>query len=1087
MDKLFKTLRFPECGLWFVFLSISFLWSVTIGTTMTAQDNQTTVDFQSRILPLFKQHCYPCHSGDKVESGFRLDVKKRALEGGDQGIAIKPKDPANSPLIQRIRSNGDDRMPPEGAPLSELQIKEIEKWISQGNHWPNGLDRQSNEHANHWGWRPLLSPSRPSIENNSWPNNAIDYFIAAKLEKKNIQPSPPATKQILIRRVFLDLIGLPPTPSQFDHWKNNPSPHWYSQMIENLLASPHYGERWGRIWLDQARYADSDGYEKDRPRPNAYLYRDWVINALNLNQPFDQFSIQQLAGDLVPNATTNTKLATGFHRNTLTNNEGGIDREEDRVKQTIDRTNTTMTVWMGLTVSCAQCHSHKYDPISQREYFELYSFFNDSDESSAALDPTPIQKLEFIKATTEHQLKQDQTQKKFAAKKQSLLKQMPRLIAELAKKFPSGSPEPTPVGLIAYYPLDGSPEEIIRDFQSKRDAKFVGPGALTTMPGKVSLQIQSKDNKSLTGSLFLDGSGQHLELGHTPEFKSDQPFTCSAWIKPVGPSGGIITKINEPNDFRGIDFTNHQGILEVHLVDKWPVNAIKVTPKNTRLKTDQWQHVLFTYDGSKKAVGVNIYIDGMKTETKVFFDTLSGDFSTTDPWRIGRRKVSSFYKGSIDDVRIYNRVLTASEIQVLAGDNKELNRILEISGMNKANRTEQQRNELLQFFINSNPVASALDKKLLNLKANPPKIENHTAMAIVKRSTPRQTQVHIRGEFLNKGPKVTIGTPSFLPPLKTLESKRPDRLDLANWMFDRRNSLTPRVFVNRVWQHYFGRPIVESENDFGTQGTPPSHPGLLDYLAYEFATNGWDIKQLHRMIVNSSTYQQSSRKRNELNQIDANNRLLAYQNRLRVSAEIVRDLGLASSGLLDARVHGPSVYPPLPPGVIELAFVDVINRGPWKASTGGDRYRRGIYTFFQRTSPYPMLSLFDSPDSNVTCTRREQSNTPLQALAIWNDPVFIQCAAHLANRLLKSTAETEKEKVTLAFKICFSRHPRQAEVDVLLNLLNQSKTIFKSRPQLAENAIRGIKTPNGISISEFGAWFLVARTLINLDEFIVRP
>ncbi|MEC9092884.1 MAG: DUF1553 domain-containing protein [Planctomycetota bacterium] len=1081
MNRLGKRFRFSRGG-----LPVVLAWLVITGTVI-AQENRKTVDFQSRIAPIFKQHCYSCHSGSQVESGFRLDRKKRAIEGGDQGIAIVPKSPANSPLIHRITTDGDERMPPEGKPLSKLQITEIKQWIAQGAHWPDGVDPQTSDQTTHWSWRPLANPALPSIQHDGWANNAIDYFIAAKLETKNISPSPRAPRSTLIRRVFLDLIGLPPSPSQLNHWKNNPAPHWYSQLIENLLNSPHYGERWGRIWLDQARYADSDGYEKDRPRPNAYLYRDWVINALNSNLPFDEFSIQQLAGDLLPNATAATRLATGFHRNTLTNHEGGIDREEDRVKQTIDRTNTTFTVWMGLTVGCAQCHSHKYDPISQREYFELYSFFNDADEASTKLDPTEIQKLEFERAKAQHQLKLNQTQNRFEAQKQKLQSQMGGLITELNKRFPTGTPEPTVDGLIAYYPLDGEPQQITHELQARRSATFQGPGRLTSAPGKDSPQDESTAETAATGSVFLDGSGQHLELANVSGFKSNQAFTCSAWIKPDSPAGGILTKMDEPNAFRGIDFTHYQGALEVHLVDQWPINAIKITPKNTRLKTGQWQHVLFSYDGSKKAAGVNIYIDGKKTESKVFHDTLKGDFSTPDPWRIGRRKVSSFYKGSIDDVRIYQRVLTDAEIQILAGDHQNLRQILKITSKPKKDRTEQEHSELLRYFIAADLKASALKKELLNLKGTPPKIKTHTAMTLAQRSSPRTTHVHIRGEFLNPGPRVTIGTPEFLPSLQTLNSQRPNRLDLAQWIFDPRNTLPPRVFVNRVWQHYFGRPLVESENDFGSQGNSPTHPELLDYLAYNFSRDGWDLKQLHRLIINSSTYQQSSQKRNKLLEVDPNNRLLAYQNRLRVSAETVRDLGLACSGLLDARVHGPSVYPPLPPGVIELAFIDVINRGPWEVSAGGDRYRRGIYTFFQRTSPYPMLSLFDSPDSNITCTRRETSNTPLQALAIWNDPVFVECAAELANRLLRSTATTNEERLRLAFQICFSRQPQAEELDVLLNLLKDSKSVFKKQTQLAAKAARRIQSPDGISNHEFGGWFLVARTLINLDEFIVRP
>jgi hypothetical protein len=750
------------------------------------------IDFAKDVQPLFAKHCYSCHGTESEESGLRLDLPKRALAGGDYGPAIIKGKSEQSPLILRIARLGDDEpMPPEdgGKPLTAEQVGMIRAWIDQGAVWPELTGAVAKRAgADHWSFQPILRPPAPEVKNAAWARNPIDAFILARLEKEGVTPSPEADKPTLVRRLFMDLIGLPPTSAELAEFVSDSSADAYERLVDRLLASQHYGERYGRYWLDLARYADTDGYEKDLPRPHAWRYRDWVIKAQNDDMPFDEFTVQQLAGDLLPDATVEQRAGTGFHRNTLTNREGGADPEEDRTKQTVDRTNTVGTVWLGLTVGCANCHTHKYDPITQREYFGLYGFFNNIDEIDVA--------------------------------------------------------------------LDGGDDKLIR----------------------------------------------------------------------------------------------------------------------------------------------------------------MGDVHNDPPGGRGRGKPREF------------------------------------------------------------------------------------APAVMERKDPRENYLHVRGDFLTKGPTVEPQTPEVLPPLKP-RGETTDRLDLARWIVDPANPLAARVAANRLWQWHFGRGIVSTGDDFGTQGERPSHPELLDWLASEFRDSGWRMKRLHKQIVMSATYRQSSVDRPELYQRDPYNTLLARQNRLRLEAEIVRDAALAASGLLNREVGGASVRPPQPPEIASLSYAGSVR---WSESKGADRYRRGLYTWFQRTSPYPSLITFDAPDSNLTCTRRERSNTPLQALTLLNDVVFVECAEALGRRILgqpmnqivaaDGTGGGDPEAVQqssvdarlkYAFDLCLSRRPTEAELERLRLLYANVRAEFEADEETAEKVLGDFKA-DGASRAEAAAWFVVARAIMNLDEFITR-
>ncbi len=803
------------------------------------------IDYARDIQPILTKHCTACHGDKKQRSSLRLDSVTAARLGGNSGPAIIPGKSAASHLMVAVRGGNDEvaAMPPKGPRLSEHEIALLRDWIDGGAPVPANerVDKSRNAASKHWAFQPIRRPALPNVQNANWCRNPIDRFILARLEKENIAPAPEADRITLLRRVSLDLIGLPPSLKEIEDFLSDKSPDAYERVVDRLLASPHYGERWGRHWLDLARYADSNGYSIDSPR-SIWKYRDWVIDALNKDKPFDQFVIEQLAGDLLPQATTEQRIATGFHRNTSKNEEGGIDQEQFRVEAIVDRTNTTGTVFLGLTIGCCQCHDHKFDPLTQREYYQLFAFFNSCEEPTLEL-PTPEQ----------------------LRKRQEVLGR----IAELEKQLKT---------------LD------------------------TATPERVTMW---------EGSL-------------SPQSRAMLPAKVQA-ILAIAPNGR--------------SFLQEQAVLTAYR------------------NFEQVRHVV----------------------------------------------------GGIGQPLNY---LAAAHVQALL-------------------------------------TRKMLEKKIADIQKEMPVIP--TTLVLEERKTPRPTNIHLGGDFVRKGAMVTPDVPRVLPNLP--KKDRPTRLDLARWLVNDRNPLTARVTVNRFWQRFFGLGIVETENDFGTQGTPPSHPELLDWLASEFRDRGWSMKHIHRLIVTSATYRQSSRHRPELAAIDARNRLLARQNRLRLDAEVVRDVALSASGLLNAKIGGPSVYPPQPTGV--YAFTQIPRN--WQASRGPDRYRRGLYTYFWRSAPHPDLTVFDAPDAVSTCTRRNRSNTPLQALTLLNDQGFFEFAQALADRILREGPSDDRERISYAFRLCLGRQPSEREQQTLEGLLQKQN---EAKP--------------------LDAWISVARVLLNLDEFITR-
>jgi len=823
-------------------------------------------DFTQDVKPILVKHCVSCHGPEKQRASLRLDSVAAILEGGSSGPAVVPGQSARSLLVHAVLgSDGAKLMPPKGPRLADAEVAVLRRWIDAGAKRPaNEVIAAARTQSSHWAFQPVRRP-QPPASGLQWARTPIDCFIYDRLRRENLQPSPEADRVTLIRRLHLDLIGLPPSPQEVAAFVADRRPNAYERLVDRLLASPHYGERWGRHWLDQARYADSNGYSIDSAR-SIWKYRDWVIAALNADMPFDQFTIEQLAGDLLPNATQEQRIATGFHRNTQINEEGGIDPEQFRVEAVVDRVNTTGAVWMGLTLGCAQCHDHKYDPISQKEYYQIYAFFNNSDDPKLDL-LTP----EAMRLRADRQ------------------RQLEALLAQRKQ-------------------LDGLSEQTLQAWEGSLSVE-----ARKSLPAAVQTVLALAPN------------------GRTPR---QQELLWAAYQK-----------------------------------------------------ADQVRHVTAGLAG---------------------------------PWALASQTAWLVRRQSLQR---------------------------QIDTLNKQ-------------------VPAALTTLVLN-----------------ERKMPRPTFIHLGGDFLRKGARVSPGTLAVLPPLPGSEAvaakgKPPTRLDLAHWLVDGKHPLTGRVLVNRLWQQFFGVGLVETENDFGTQGTKPSHPELLDWLADEVVRVNWSLKQMHRLIVTSAVYRQSSQQRADLQARDPRNLLWGRQNRLRLEAEVVRDVALAASGLLTTTIGGPSVFPPQPEGVYSLTQIPK----NWVASVGPDRYRRGLYTFFWRSAPHPGLTVFDAPDGTTTCTRRNRSNTPLQALTLLNDTAYLECARALANRLLTGE-ESDEERIERAFRLTVSRSPSSRERQVLSNLLaRQRQTLSGDLAQV--KALVGDTMTN--HATEQAVWVQLSRVLLNVDEFITR-
>lgn len=1002
-----------------VFTTVSLL-VIFLNSTLPAEE----ISFSRSILPIFSEKCLGCHGPDKAEGGLRLDQREAAiaeLDSGDFGIV--PGQTQQSTLIQRISAvDQAERMPPEGDPLTPQQIKLIKTWVEQGAKFDA-----------HWAFTPIRKPNLPSVKKRNWLRNEIDHFVLSRLEAQQIDPSPVAANATLVKRLYYDLIGLPPTPEVVDQFIANGGQQWYEQLVDDLLASKHFGEKWGRHWLDLARYADSDGYEKDRPRPNAWRYRDWVIDAINRDVPYDRFSIEQIAGDLLPNSSPEQKLATAFHRQTLTNTEGGTDQEQFRVEATFDRTETTGAIWMGLTLTCARCHTHKYDQITQEEYYQLYSFFDSANETNTEIPVSQDAQAEYAKQLANHQKKVAQLKQRLDGAKSLLQPKVETFLAEHRSKTQQQAKLAyQPAKIISAKSNSGAKLKFEADGSALVSGKAADKDKYTMVIESPTLPLSGIRIKMLTdNNLPKKGPGRapngnfvlsqlRLYVSDDPQFKKHQRVELAA----------------AESDYSQSSFSAEGAISDQ------PKTGWAIAPQMGK------PHEITFFLRDSLNIGTHQYL-------QVVLDQSYGGQHT-----IGKFKIETMT--GFNPLKVFPKAVVAA--------------------LQSNKPSEKQLAAVLDYIYLTDDSTAALRQEFRRLEKEAPALPSLKVR--VMGPAKRTTRVLHRGDFLQPQKEVepnVLGVVSATHPLPQQAGK--SRLDFARWLLDPAHPLTARVAVNQVWAQLFGKGIVVTQNDFGVRGELPTHPELLDWLAWHFSRDlKWSRKKLIKKIVMSATYRQASVYRLDLKQLDPTNRLLARQNRFRVSAELVRDLYLAASGLLNGKIGGPSVFPPLPAGITNLSYA---NNFRWKTSQGDERYRRGMYTFFKRTSPHPNLITFDCPDSNTTRIERDRSNTPIQALITLNNEVYFESAQAMARRILQSKFTQDADRINLALRLCIARRPQPDEIERFVKLLNRNRKFYESNPDWAAKLLTR-HVVKEVAPKENAAWVATVRIILNLDELIVR-
>ncbi|MFL6276574.1 MAG: DUF1553 domain-containing protein [Blastocatellia bacterium] len=1034
------------------------------------QGGTKPVDFNREVRSILSDNCFACHGPDDKQRMARLRFDTREGAFAKPGVII-PGDSQNSKLIKRITSKDPAfRMPPadSGHSLTEQQIATLTRWVDEGARW-----------SNHWAYQPVTRPEPPAVTNAAWARNAIDRFILARLEREGLKPSPEADRATLLRRVSLDLTGLPPTPQELDAFFADRSPDAYEKAVDRLLASPHYGERMALMWLDLARYADTHGYHIDSHR-DMWPWRDWVIQAFNQNKRYDQFTIEQLAGDLLPGATTEQRIASGFNRNHMINFEGGAIPEEYQTEYVVDRLEATATTWMAMTLGCARCHSHKYDPLTQKEFYQFFAFFNTVSEEG--LDgregnAKPAMPL----PTPEQKARQEELAKAIAARETELKSEaVAAAQAEWEKAYAGRVADSNREGLAAHYPLDGSLSDISGRYQHGTTVK----GDPTFGNGRIGPAVR------------FDGETQ-VSFGKVGGFDRGDHFTVATWVKvdsnvPLT----LMHKQASESDRRGWEmFFDGMGLvgiqhwaaqLNVRVVASGPDEMIHLRTTE-RVSFGDWHHIALTYDGTAKAAGLRLFIDGKPAAVEVLKDNLAGSCATDATLRVGYKPFGKPYKGQLDDLRLYNRELAEKEISDLAIGYPVMVILSAVNGKRSKDEAEQVRDYFLNVAASETYRQQYAELKRLRAEKRTLDKAIVTTMVMDEMAKPHETFVLGRGDYRNRTDKVTPGVPAVLPPLP--KDATLNRLTLARWLVDPQHPLTSRVAVNRFWQMLFGIGIVKTSEDFGSQGEPPVHPELLDYLASEFISGSWDVKALLKEIVTSATYRQSSKLTPEMRERDPENRLLARGPRSRLQAELVRDNALAVSGLLNEQVGGPSVLPYQPAGLWEeMAFGDGFSAQAYHQAHGKDLYRRSMYTFWKRTVPPASLLTFDAPDREKCVARRAVTNTPLQALVLMNDPTYIEAARALAMRAAREGGKDTASRLRYAFRLATARWPTAQESTVLRDLLAKQLAAYRRDNKAALALLKVGESPLDpkLDAAETAAWIVVTSAILNLDETITR-
>lgn len=1030
------------------------------------------LQFNRDVRPILSDKCFGCHGPDAKNKGVpvRLDLEaeaKRELPSGRR--AIVPGDPANSTLVQRIRSERKGLlMPPHysGLTLTEQQLQTLEQWVRQGAEWQP-----------HWSFTPVAPPALPTTS-RAWGHNPIDRFVLARLEQEGLQPRPPATAETLLRRVTLDLTGLPPTPDErarflADHQADPAGA--YPRLVDRLLASPRFAERLAARWLDVARYADSNGYQYDGERV-MWRWRDYVIESFHQNKPFDHFVREQLAGDLLPNPTLEQRMATGFNRNHRINTEDGIVPAEYAVEYVVDRVETVGAAFLGLTTGCARCHNHKYDPLTQKEFYQLYALFNNIPEFGRGSKygnsyptmpaPTAAQQAEAAQlrqkmAAVEKQLQALQPQLQTAQK--AWEKQQAQQLANPAAWGPKSFAD-------GYYSFDAETGPLRANGRFGAARRFTG---------------NSDTGNSETGT--KESSAQVIVDKQIGRYDITDPFTISAWVYGDGslPQGTILSRGNS-DSFKGKGFALHvlDGRLYFAITSIWADDGLRLQSKN-KLQPNRWHHVAVTFDGSKLAVGTRLYLDGQPLETEVLLDTLyrpfvnAGAVYKADVHIGGGAGPENRFRGLLDELRLFRRPLPPEEVGLLA-----VGRTVAELAAKPAPRTPAEEQLLRLAFLESGAPepARSLWAKLAELTDAERQLARQfpSVMVMQEMPSPRPTHLLQRGQYDKPGELVEPGLPAFLPaPAQPVRN----RLDFANWLVAPQNPLLARVTVNRFWQMLWGTGLVKTTEDFGLQGEWPSHPELLDWLAADFVANRWNVKALFRTLVLSATYRQDSGAPAELWQKDPDNRLLARGPRVRLPAEVIRDSALLVSGLLTHQVGGPSVKPYQPDGLwAEVTMQD----SAYIQAKGADLYRRSLYTFWKRTAAPPMMLNFDASGREVCSVRETRTNTPLQALNLMNDVTFVESARQVGARMLRE-AQTPEDRLARGFQIIFGRNPSDREKQIVRSSLQYHLDLFRTKPQAAQALLKQGDSPAAdLPPDEAAAYLAVASLLLNTDEFVTK-
>ncbi len=1017
-----------------------------VGLSLEASHPQAVTGsplFAGKIRLIFATRCSQCHGPEVQQNGLRLDSLASILKGSNNGKVVIPGNSERSPLRRRLEGLDHPQMPYGGPPLSENEINLIRQWIDQGAQGPDSTGPVlASKPVMHWAFVKPVRPDLPQVKNASWCRNPIDYFILARLEKERVSPSPEASRETLIRRLSLDLIGLPPTLQEVDSFLADNSPDAYDKAVDRLLASPHYGERWARPWLDLARYADSHGYEAD-PLRVAWKWRDWVISALNQDVSYREFTIEQMAGDMFPNPTTDQLVATGFHRNTMLNKEGGTDPLEQRWISLVERVNTTATVWLGITLECAQCHNHKFDPFTQKDYYRFLAFFENADYEILPKDEWWVHEPDLELPTPEQGAKRNELKAEIAKVQTALSTSIPEVEAAQAqweREMKGAHANWTVLRPSHLSSMGGATLTVLDDESVLASGKNPEADTYVIEAGT--------DLSKITGvrlEVMNDSSLPQAGPGRDPEGNfvlTEFELSAAPVDKPKSVQKVVIKDAVANESQEGYDISN---LVKASIqATGW---AIDTSPSKVPLR--------------RQAVLVPDKPFGFEHGTLLSIRMIHNMRHATR--NIGRFRLSvTSLADPVSIVQVPARLLPALDIPV-------------------ATRTKEQKEAVAAAFRSVTPLLKRERDRLAELQKEVDKLGIATALIMRERQSFERPSAYmrIRGSYFSKGEKVYADVPGVLPSLP--KDVMPNRLGLASWLVDENNPLTARVEVNRIWETIFGRGIVETSENFGTQGTPPTHPELLDWLATEFMRQGSSMKKLIRLIVTSSTYRESSRVTPELLEHDTYNKLLARGPRFRGEAEMVRDIALAASGLLSPKIGGPSVFPYQPEGIWDRPY----SEDKWVMSEGEDRYRRGIYTFIRRTAPYPSLTTFDAPSREFCAVRRVRTNTPLQALTTLNDQAFFEAAQALAKRMMTEAGPDPSARATYGFRLCVTRQPATIELEQILAFHDQQLGRFRKHPEAASAVVKGITNPPS-DTADLAAWTMVSKVLLNLDETITK-